>query len=167
MNGGLEDGFSINEYGIFAKTADSAETLIFYGCLGDHPQWVSPYSPGVAPDVRDFPATIRISSEAQVRIDYHADAFITAEEAADLLRAAARDEDALLSRFPRLAAVPPRERPAEIRRTFRFAWFPFSPLTGEAGACIAAIDTAAAVSSASYAVRPAGEAAAVLPVPGP
>ena len=86
MNGGLEDGFSINEYGIFAKTADSAETLIFYGCLGDHPQWVSPYSPGVAPDVRDFPATIRISSEAQVRIDYHADAFITAEEAADLLR---------------------------------------------------------------------------------
>ena len=49
---------------------------------------------------------------------------------------------------------------------FRFAWFPFSPLTGEAGACIAAIDTAAPA-SASYAVRPAGEAAAVLPVPGP
>ena len=85
LNGGLQEGFSINEYGIFAKTADSAETLIFYGCLGDHPQWVSPCSPGVAPDVRDFPATIRISSEAQVRIDYHADAFITAEEAADLL----------------------------------------------------------------------------------
>ena len=36
----------------------------------------------------------------------------------------------------------------------------------EAGACIAAIDTAAPA-SASYAVRPAGEAAAVLPVPGP
>ena len=87
-------------------------------------------------------------------------------EAAGLLRAAARDEAALLSRFPRLAAVPPRERPAEIRRTFRFAWFPFSPLTGEAGVCIAAIDTAAPA-SASYAVRPAGEAEAVLPVPGP
>lgn len=85
MNGGLQEGFSINEYGLFARTADSAETLIFYGCLGDHPQWVYPYSPGVAPDVRDFPATIRISSEAQVRIDYHADAFITAEEAAALL----------------------------------------------------------------------------------
>lgn len=85
MNGGLQEGFSINEYGIFAKTADSAETLIFYGCLGDHPQWVSPYSPGVAPDVRDFPATIRISSEVNVQIDYHADAFITAEEAQALL----------------------------------------------------------------------------------
>ena len=85
MNGGLEEGFSINEYGLFAKTADSAETLIFYGCLGDHPQWVSPCTPGVAPDVRDYPVTIQISSEVEVQIDYHADAFITAEEARALL----------------------------------------------------------------------------------
>lgn len=63
-------------------------------------------------------------------------------ETAALLHDAARDEAALLSRFPRLAAVPPRERPAEIRRTFRFAWFPFSPLTGEEGPCVVAIDTA-------------------------
>lgn len=85
MNGGLQEGFSINEYGLFAKTADSAETLIFYGCLGDHPQWVYPYTPGVAPDVRDYPVTIQISSEVNVQIDYHADAFITAEEAQALL----------------------------------------------------------------------------------
>ena len=85
MNGGLQEGFSINEYGLFAKTADSAETLIFYGCLGDHPQWVSPYTPGVAPDIRDYPVTIQISSEVNVQINYHADAFITAEEAAALL----------------------------------------------------------------------------------
>lgn len=85
LNGGLKEGFYINEYGIFAKTATSAETLIFYGCLGDHPQWVYPYSPGVAPDVRDFPVKIQISSEVEVQIDYHADAFITAEEAAALL----------------------------------------------------------------------------------
>lgn len=85
MNGGLQEGFAINEYGLFAKTAESAETLIFYGCLGDHPQWVYPYSPGVAPDVRDYPVTIQISSEVNVQIDYHADAFITAEEAAALL----------------------------------------------------------------------------------
>lgn len=85
MNGGLQEGFAINEYGLFAKTDDSAETLIFYGCLGDHPQWVYPYSPGVAPDVRDYPVKIQISSEVNVQIDYHADAFITAEEAAALL----------------------------------------------------------------------------------
>ncbi len=85
MNGGLQEGFSINEYGLFAKTADSAETLIFYGCLGDHPQWVYPYTPGVAPDIRDYPVTIQISSEVEVQIDYHADAFITAEEAQALL----------------------------------------------------------------------------------
>ena len=86
LDGGLEEGFSINEYGLFAKTADSAETLIFYGCLGDHPQWVSPAAPGVAPDIRDYPVTIQISSEVNVQINYHADAFITAEEAAALLR---------------------------------------------------------------------------------
>ena len=62
-------------------------------------------------------------------------------EAAALLRGAARDEAALLSQFPRLAAVPPPERPAEIRRALRFAWFPFSPLTGEEGACVVAIDS--------------------------
>ena len=86
LDGGLEEGFSINEYGLFARTADSAETLIFYGCLGDHPQWVSPAVPGVAPDIRDYPVTIQISSEVNVQINYHADAFITAEEAAALLR---------------------------------------------------------------------------------
>ena len=85
LDGGLQEGFSINEYGLFAKTADSAETLIFYGCLGDHPQWVYPYTPGVAPDIRDYPVTIQISSEVEVQIDYHADAFITAEEAQALL----------------------------------------------------------------------------------
>ena len=77
LDGGLEEGFSINEYGLFARTADSAETLIFYGCLGDHPQWVSPAAPGVAPDIRDYPVTIQISSEVNVQINYHADAFIT------------------------------------------------------------------------------------------
>lgn len=91
LDGGLQEGFSINEYGLFAKTADSAETLIFYGCLGDHPQWVYPYSPGVAPDVRDFPVKIQISSEVEVQINYHADAFITAEEAADLLESMVQD----------------------------------------------------------------------------
>ena len=85
MNGGLKEGFAINEYGLFAKTAESAETLIFYGCLGDHPQWVYPYTTGVAPDVRDYPVTIQISSEVSVQIDYHAAAFITSEEAAALL----------------------------------------------------------------------------------
>ena len=85
LDGGLQEGFSINEYGLFARTAESAETLIFYGCLGDHPQWVYPYTPGVAPDIRDYPVTIQISSEVNVQINYRADAFITAEEAAALL----------------------------------------------------------------------------------
>ena len=39
----------------------------------------------MAPDVRDYPVTIQISSEVNVQINYRADAFITAEEAQALL----------------------------------------------------------------------------------
>lgn len=49
MNGGLQEGFAINEYGLFAKTAESAETLIFYGCLGDHPPVGLPLQPRRGP----------------------------------------------------------------------------------------------------------------------
>lgn len=45
----------------------------------------------MAPDVRDYPVKIQISSEVNVQIDYHADAFITAEEAAALLESMVQD----------------------------------------------------------------------------
>ena len=87
LNGGLKEGFYINEYGIFAKTATSAETLIFYGCLGDHPQYVYAYVEGQAPDVRRYPAVIEVANGVTVQVDYTAAAFITAADAEEMLAA--------------------------------------------------------------------------------
>lgn len=86
LNGSLAAGFYLNEYGVFAKTETSEETLIYYGSLGDYPQWVNAYSPGQPPDIRRFPVTIVVADEVNVNVQYTADAFITAEEAAALLR---------------------------------------------------------------------------------
>lgn len=87
LNGGLKEGFYINEYGIFAKTATSAETLIFYGCLGDHPQYVYAYVEGQAPDVRRYPAVIEVANGVTVQVNYTAAAFITAADAEEMLAA--------------------------------------------------------------------------------
>lgn len=38
LNGGLSTGFWLNEFGIFAMDGDD-EVMIYYGCLGDFPQW--------------------------------------------------------------------------------------------------------------------------------
>lgn len=86
LNGSLAAGFHLNEYGVFAKTETSEETLIYYGSLGDYPQWVNAYSPGQPPDIRRFPVTIVVADEVNVNVQYTADAFITAEEAEALLK---------------------------------------------------------------------------------
>ena len=53
LNGGLDTGFWLNEFGIFAMDGDE-EVMIYYGTLGDFPQWVSAYNDG-AIDVRRYP----------------------------------------------------------------------------------------------------------------
>ncbi len=45
LNGGLSTGFWLNEFGVFAMDGDD-EVMIYYGCLGDFPQWVSAYNQG-------------------------------------------------------------------------------------------------------------------------
>ena len=34
LNGGLDEGFWLNEFGIYAYDPDEGEVLIYYGCLG-------------------------------------------------------------------------------------------------------------------------------------
>lgn len=79
LNGGLENGFYLSEFGIFARGKDGAEVLIYYACLGDYPQYVQPYKEGGAVDVRRFPIAIGVSNTQNVHLDYSADAFLTAE----------------------------------------------------------------------------------------
>ena len=59
LNGGLDEGFWLNEFGIYAYDPDEGEVLIYYGCLGNYPQWVSAAS-STGVDVRRYPVCIDI-----------------------------------------------------------------------------------------------------------
>lgn len=82
LHGGLENGFYLREFGVFARDKSGAEVMIYYGNLGDYPQWVQPYTQG-AVEVRSFPVAIGVSNAPTVILEYNADAFMTAEDVAD------------------------------------------------------------------------------------
>ena len=79
LQGGLESGFYLREFGGFARAKDGADVMIYYGNLGDYPQWVQPYTQG-AVEVRRFPVAIGVSNAPTVILEYNADAFMTAED---------------------------------------------------------------------------------------
>lgn len=83
LNGGLQEGFWIGEFGIFGKVGDGAETMIGYGSLGDAKQYVSAYVAGAAPDVRRYPVSITVTTGIQVDVAYPAEAWMTAEDVAE------------------------------------------------------------------------------------
>lgn len=83
LNGGLEHGFWIREFGVFARDLDGADTLIFYGSLGEYAQWVSAQSTGGI-DVREYDIAITVGEGAVVVLDYSPDAFMTAESVKEL-----------------------------------------------------------------------------------
>ncbi len=78
LNGGLETGFYLSEFGVFARNQAGAEVMIYYACFDDHPQWVQAHTGG-AVEVRRFPIAVGVSNTVEVHLDYHADAFMTAE----------------------------------------------------------------------------------------
>ena len=79
LNGGLDHGFWIREFGVFAQDEDGSEVMLYYGVLGDYPQWVSAYrTTGL--DVRRDPISITLGEGAEVIIDYSPEAFMTAED---------------------------------------------------------------------------------------
>ena len=92
LNGGLQQGFWIGEFGIFGKVGTGAETLIGYGSLGDAKQYVSAYVAGTAPDVRRYPVSITVTTGVQVDVAYPAEAWMTAEDVADLFNQTLKPE---------------------------------------------------------------------------
>ena len=84
MNGGLKEGFWLNEFGIFAKTENSEEILLYYATLGDSPQPVNAYQDNRY-DIRRYPVTIALLIDADVQITYTPGAFITASEAQEII----------------------------------------------------------------------------------
>ena len=83
LNGGLQEGFWIGEFGIFGKVGNGEETLIGYGSLGNAKQYVSAYVAGTAPDVRRYPVSITVTTGTQVDVAYPAEAWMTAEDVAE------------------------------------------------------------------------------------
>lgn len=79
LQGGLESGFYLREFGVFARAKNGADVMIYYSNLGDYPQWVQPYTQG-AVEVRRFPVAIGVSNAPTVILEYNADAFMTAED---------------------------------------------------------------------------------------
>ena len=80
LNGGLETGFWLNEFGIYAIDPAVGEVMIAYGTLGDYPQWVSAYGSSRGVDVRRFPVAIAIGEDVGMVVDYHTDLWLTAED---------------------------------------------------------------------------------------
>ncbi len=79
LNGGLDHGFWLREFGVFAFDPDKGEVLIYYGTLGDYPQYVSAAS-NTGVDVRRFPVCIVIGEGLGVTVDYKCEAWMTAED---------------------------------------------------------------------------------------
>ncbi len=79
LNGGLDHGFWLSEFGIFAMDPDEGEILIYYGCLGEYPQWVSAASSSGV-DVRRFPVCIVIGDDSGVEVEFDCEAWMTAED---------------------------------------------------------------------------------------
>lgn len=82
LNGGLNNGFWLREFGIFANDPDEGEVLIYYATLGGYPQWVSPYTEGEASgiDVRRFPISIAIGYDRGIKADFSTELWMTAED---------------------------------------------------------------------------------------
>lgn len=92
LNGGLQEGFWIGGFAVFGKVENGAETMIYYGSLGERKQYVSAYVEGTAPDVRRYPVSITVTAGVEVEVSYPAEAWMTAEEVAEYFNGTLKPE---------------------------------------------------------------------------
>ena len=83
MGGGLEEGFTLSEFGVMAKVGDDAPTLLYYAALGGRAQPVPPIAEGL--DVHRFPVAIGVTGEVEVSLEYPAGVWVTHEELEEAL----------------------------------------------------------------------------------
>ena len=97
LNGGLSTGFSLSEFGIYAKTSKSQEVLFYYATLGDSPQPVSAFVENRI-DIRRFPISIAFNSDnvTEIQLLYSADAFVASKEKGQPNGVAELDENGLV-----------------------------------------------------------------------
>lgn len=83
MGGGLEEGFTLSEFGVMAKVGEDAPTLLYYAALGDRAQPVPPIAEGL--DVHRFPVAVGVTGEVEVSLEYPAGVWVTHEELEEAL----------------------------------------------------------------------------------
>lgn len=79
LDGGLEEGFWLGEFGVYALDKDGKEALLYYATLGDYPQYVSAMGQGTV-DIRRFPVSITLTDQVEVVVSYPTLAFMTAQD---------------------------------------------------------------------------------------
>lgn len=83
MNGGVEKGFFLYEVGVFAIDPEEGEILLYYGSLGDLPNYISAYSTGRESTFR-YPISITVGEDKGGAVTgYPANAFVTHEDLQD------------------------------------------------------------------------------------
>jgi len=118
MNGGLTETVWLNEYGVFAEGGGGKEVLILYGNLGEYADSVIAYSKGVIA-TRDYPIAVSIAGLPEVELSFSASAFLTSQEADDLL-------DRWVKRTVRLESVEVRIDPADWSLGAEGSHFPYT-----------------------------------------
>ena len=83
LKGGLEEGFWLKDFGVFAQDGEN-EILLYYATLADFPQYVTAYKHG-AIDIRRYPVSIAVSDKINVTLQYPMVAFVTEESFRKLL----------------------------------------------------------------------------------
>ena len=77
LNGGLQEGFWLKEFGVFAEDGEN-EILLYYASLGEYPQYVDAYENGKV-NIKKYPVSILVTDDIKVNIAYAALAFVTEE----------------------------------------------------------------------------------------
>ena len=171
LDGGLKEDKWIGGFGVYAEDPDTGDpVMIYYASLGHQRQPIAAYVEGTAPDVRNFPISIRVTSGVDATLTYPAGAWMTAEDVllyfnetikpeleaslAGLIKAHNTDENA----HPDLAAAV-----AEALRIAREALEAAQAADGKAGSALAAarkaLEDAAAAMTAAKAAQEAAETA--------
>ena len=171
LDGGLKADKWIGGFGVYAKDPDTGDpVMIYYASLGHQRQPIAAYVEGTAPDVRNFPISIRVTSGVDATLTYPAGAWMTAEDVllyfnetikpeleaalAGMIEAHNTDENA----HPDLAAAV-----AEALRIAREALEAAQAADGKADSALAAarkaLEDAAAAMTAAKAAQEAAETA--------
>ena len=171
LDGGLKEDKWIGGFGVYAEDPDTGDpVMIYYASLGHQRQPIAAYVEGTAPDVRNFPISIRVTSGVDATLTYPAGAWMTAEDVllyfnetikpeleaalAGMIEAHNTDENA----HPDLAAAV-----AEALRIAREALEAAQAADGKADSALAAarkaLEDAAAAMTAAKAAQEAAETA--------